>query len=262
MLQVNSHLQETIRNAGRTLGFAVVERHSPESTLDAGSDPGCVVTGMDSLHRTDCSIQRLLLDGHSPLAVIFVATEASVSQTVLAMKLGAANVLQTPLSPQQLTVEIRDAVQLSEKRAEHIRKVKEARSLLDELTTRERETLPGVLSGRTNDSIASQLSVSTRTIERRRRSILERLGVDCFAAVVRVIDVAAQPLYPFLEDSAEPDSAIWTLYEEPVDRSRDRPAFAAAEVPPHADWQATSRAALTPSRMEPVGVARVSGQFL
>ena len=187
--------------------------------------------------------------------MIFVATESSVSQTVLAMRSGAATVLQTPLSPQQVAVEIQAAIRLSEKRAEHVQKVKEARRLLDELTPREQETLPGVLSGRTNDAIAHDLSVSTRTIERRRRSILERLNADCFASVVRLIDVAEQPIYPFLEDHAEGNPMPFipaTPRFERAQRSMPR-----AE-PPATGWQVESTAAIG-SRPEPVGLAATPG---
>jgi len=118
---------------------------------------------------------------------------------VLAIRSGAVTVVETPMTSQQLAAEIQEALRISEKRWEHILAVRDARSRVATLTSREHDTLPGVLRGRTNDAVASDLSVSTRTIERRRRSILERLGVDCFAEVVHLLDTAGQPVFPFLE---------------------------------------------------------------
>jgi len=206
--------------------------------------------------RTGYGIQQRLLDLQSPMAMIFVAEESSVSQTVLAMRSGAATVLQTPLSQQQVVVEFQAAICLSEQRAEHIQKVKEARRLLDALTARERETLPGVLSGRTNDAIAQDLSVSTRTIERRRRSILERLNADCFASAVWLIDVAEQPIYPFLEDHAEGNPMPFFPATPPFERARR--SVPRPEPPPATNWQVESTAAIG-SRPEPVGLAATPG---
>ena len=176
---------------------------------------GCVVTDLQMPGRIGYGIQRRLLDLESPLAVMFVTGSPSVSKTVLAVRSGAVNVLETPFTAQQLAVEIREALRISEKRREHILAVKDARSRLATLTPREQETLPGVLRGRTNDAVANDLSVSTRTVERRRRSILERLGVDCFTEVVRLLDAAAQPVFPFLEGkSASETSGLQNSDEE------------------------------------------------
>lgn len=258
LLQIDAHLQETIRSAARGLGIAVQEHFSPDALLETAKldCPSCVVTGLQMPGRTGYGIQRRLLDLQSPMAMVFVAAESSVSQTVLAMRSGAATVLQTPLSPQQVAVEIQAAIQLSEKRAEHIEKVKEARRLLGALTPRERETLPGVLSGRTNDAIAHELSVSTRTIERRRRSILERLNADCFAAVVRLIDVAEQPIYPFLEDHAEGNPMPFIPATPQFERTRR--SAPRSEPQPVAGWQVESTATIG-SRSEPAGLAATPG---
>jgi len=258
LLQIHAHLQETIRSAARNLSFAVHEHFSPDALLETAllDSPSCVVTGLQMPGRTGYGIQRRLLDLQSPLAMVFIAAESSVSQTVLAMRSGAATVLQTPLSPQQVAVEIQAAIRLSEKRGEHIQKVKDARRLLGTLTPRERETLPGVLSGRTNDAIAHEHSVSTRTIERRRRSILERLNADCFASVVRLIDVAEQPIYPFLEDHVEstPKEIVpATPQSERTPRSLPR-----SEPQQLSGWQAESTAAIG-SHPEPIGMAATPG---
>lgn len=258
LLQIDAHLEETIRSAARGLGIAVQEHFSPDALLETAVVDfcGCVVTGLQMPGRTGYGIQRRLLDLQSPMAMVFVAAESSVSQTVLAMRSGAATVLQTPLSRQQVAVEIQAAIRLSEKRAEHIQKVKEARGLLDGLTPRERETLPGVLSGRTNDAIAHELSVSTRTIERRRRSILERLSADCFASVVRLIDMAEQPIYPFLEDHAEGDPMPFIPATPQIERIRR--SMSRTEPQPVTGWQVESTEAIG-SRPEPVGLAATPG---
>jgi two-component system response regulator FixJ len=200
-LLLDSGQVSTVDQAARQLGIRSHAYASAEAFLAAAdaSSAGCVVTDLQVPGRVSNGIQRRLLELDSPLTVIFVATAPSVSKAVLAIRSGAVTVVETPMTSQQLAAEIQEALRISEKRWEHILAVRDARSRVTTLTSREHDTLPGVLRGRTNDAVASDLSVSTRTIERRRRSILERLGVDCFAEVVHLLDTAGQPVFPFLE---------------------------------------------------------------
>jgi FixJ family two-component response regulator len=214
---------------------------------------GCVVTDLQMPSRTGYGIQRRLLDLESPLAVIFVSETPSVSKTVLAIRSGAVTVLEAPLTSQQLAGEIQEAVRISEQRRGHILAVKEARSRLATLTSRERETLPGVLRGRTNDAVAHDLSVSTRTIERRRRSILERLGVECFTEVVRLLDTAGQPVFPFLEGRlASETPGLERSGKEPGGTPSTSRQFFRSEPLSLANWQAGSPIFGAPARSESI----------
>lgn len=244
--------------AAEQLGIKLSSHASADAFLAATdvSLAGCVVTDLQMPGRTGYGIQRRLLDLESPLAVIFVAGSPSVSKTVLAVRSGAVTVLEEPFTAQQLAVEIREAIRISEKRRDHILAVKDARSRLATLTPREQETLPGVLRGRTNDAVANDLSVSTRTVERRRRSILERLGVDCFAEVVRLLAAAAQPVFPFLEGKAVSETSGLQLSE---DESGGVPLssrqFFRSEPFALANWQAGSPMSSTPARVESLGTS-------
>lgn len=252
-LHLDSGRHSLVNQAAEQLGLKSAAHASADSLLSVVdvSLAGCVVTDLQMPERIGNGIQRRLLDLDSPLAVVFVAEAPTVSQTVLAIRGGAATVLEGPLTSQQLALEIQEAVQISDRRRKHILAVKDARSRLATLTSRERETLPGVLSGRTNDAIASDLGVSTRTIERRRRSILERLGVDCFARVVSLLETAGLAIFPFLEGRQASESPGVLLPEkEPGGKpTAGRQSIRYDPFPP-ANWQACSLVAGVPARAE------------
>lgn len=61
----------------------------------------------------------------------------------------------------------------------------DAKMLYERLTPREREVLRLVAEGYTNISVASQLSISQRTVETHRANLMRKLGLTCQADLVR-----------------------------------------------------------------------------
>jgi DNA-binding NarL/FixJ family response regulator len=59
------------------------------------------------------------------------------------------------------------------------------RSLLDELTPREREVLARVAAGRTSRDIAQEFGISPRTVETHRESIMRKLDIRTVAGLTR-----------------------------------------------------------------------------
>ncbi len=66
----------------------------------------------------------------------------------------------------------------------------------DPLTPREREVLQLVAEGHTNTSIANQLTISVKTVEKHRANLMTKLEVDDLATLIRV---AIQRGYIFLD---------------------------------------------------------------
>src|SRR5437867_2455071 len=64
----------------------------------------------------------------------------------------------------------------------HARKVEDDLALLSD---REREALKCIAEGKTNKEIATLFSVSVRTVETRRRAVMEKLGLRNTAELVR-----------------------------------------------------------------------------
>jgi len=68
---------------------------------------------------------------------------------------------------------------------EAVRADQESDQALDQLTSREREVLLGIVRGRTNKQIAADLGISHRTVETHRESLMRKLQIRTVAELTR-----------------------------------------------------------------------------
>lgn len=87
----------------------------------------------------------------------------------------AGNAFFSPPVARQLAAAIRDGAEAAPP----------ARAV-EQLTAREREVLAGIARGLANKEIASELGISTRTVEAHRDSIAKKLGIRSAAALTRL----------------------------------------------------------------------------
>jgi FixJ family two-component response regulator len=97
---------------------------------------------------------------------------------------------------------VQRALKLAIQRSSVSQKRRDLRKRIDSLTPREREVLRGVVDGKGSKRIATELSISVKTVDVHRASIKEKLGATSIAALVR--DVVA--VWGEHSDGATPDS--------------------------------------------------------
>lgn len=149
---------------------------------------GVLITDLDMPGVTGEELQLRLLEARSSLSIIVVTGVADVKGTVRIMASGAITLLEKPFSDSELLA----AVNLGFKRS---------RSLFDQLTQRasisqklatlsedEDEVLEGMITGKSIKSCARALNLSTRTVERRRKAILEKLEVDSVPQLAALVE--------------------------------------------------------------------------
>jgi FixJ family two-component response regulator len=133
------------------------------------------------------------------LPTIFMTGGGTIPMSVRAMKLGAVEFLTKPLDWQEL----RSAVANALERAEEAARIK---ALLARLTPRERSVLPWVARGLPNKRIATELDIVEQTVKVHRGRIMEKLGAESVADVVRLVDRAAALGIPIEPKFNEPTS--------------------------------------------------------
>jgi FixJ family two-component response regulator len=176
-----------VRAAG-DLGHAVRGFVDPDEFLQSPAlpPPACLVVdwqlrGRDGLEVIARS-QRLW-----PAApVIFISGHATVPVTVTAMRQGVTSVLEKPVRPADLVREIRLALEQSQTRSAAEAERLEARRKIETLNDSERSILKYVAKGTPNKNMSTQLHVATRTVEKYRRSLFDKLGVDSAAEATRL----------------------------------------------------------------------------
>ncbi|MEQ8837866.1 MAG: LuxR C-terminal-related transcriptional regulator, partial [Lacipirellulaceae bacterium] len=126
-----------------------------------------------------------------------------VPSAVKALKLGAVDYLEKPLTPQELLQKAHEGIGTSSQRWIELSAEQERISQLESLSPREREVAELLVSGMNTKQIARQLEVSPKTVETHRPNIFNKLGIDSVVELSRLItpSLAEAPLAGALQAS-------------------------------------------------------------
>lgn len=121
------------------------------------------------------------------LPVIITSTQATVATAVQAMRAGAIDFIEKPILEAPILAAVETAKSMLFQRQPHLVSKQLVADRLKKLTDREREVLQHLLQGKLNKEIASELSVSLRTIEGHRSRIREKMNARGIADLIRMI---------------------------------------------------------------------------
>jgi FixJ family two-component response regulator len=164
---------ETFGSAGEFLS-----RKRPET-------PACLVLDVRLPDLGGLEFQRALAEANVHIPIIFITGHADVPMTVRAMKAGAVEFLTKPFRGQELLGAIQEAIAKDRVAWSERAQTKELRASYDSLTVREKEVLRLVVSGLLNKQIGSELGTSELTIKTHRGHVMEKMGAQSLADLVR-----------------------------------------------------------------------------
>ena len=147
---------------------------------------GCLVLdirmpGMDGL-----TLQKHLAQLGSELPVIIMTGHGDVASAREAFRAFAVDFLEKPLDHRKLLAAIADAFSRQRTRVVAEMNRSEVERLLARLTPREREVMARVVAGQHNRDIAAELGISARTVEVHKARMMDKLGVNNVADLVRL----------------------------------------------------------------------------
>lgn len=142
---------------------------------------GCVLLDIRMPRITGPEVHDWLRQRCPDLPVIFLSGYADVTTAVRAMRLGAFDFIEKPFNVQRLIERINEALRLADQRQAADVAVDNWR---EQLTPREGEVLDGILVGKRNKVIASDLNISERTVETHRANIMSKAKVHTVAELV------------------------------------------------------------------------------
>jgi FixJ family two-component response regulator len=185
ILQAAGHPVRRFESAATLLGIA------------NGPTPGCLVLVTPARHAELLTAIHGIRALRADLPLIVVGDcGGDVSIAIDAIKAGAADFLQTPVSPQSLLRAIAGGLHDPMERARADKPVEMTRARIAQMSPRERQVLSGLLAGGTNKSIGQDLGLSPRTIEGHRSRVMDRLGARSLAEAALMsaaAGVAAMP---------------------------------------------------------------------
>jgi two-component system CheB/CheR fusion protein len=136
-------------------------------------------------------LRYLAANGHH-LPSVMITGNGDIAIAVEAMKAGATDFIEKPVSAKTLLASTERALNL----ARHGRQRDEERDLaisqLAGLTPRQHQIMDMILAGHPNKNIAADLGISQRTVENHRAAIMKRTGSASLPDLARVA-VAAEP---------------------------------------------------------------------
>jgi two-component system response regulator FixJ len=128
---------------------------------------------------------RIQADG-AVIPVIFMTGFGDIPMAVQAMQAGAVDFIEKPFRQRVVLDSLRRALEIGEERREEAAMTAEARTLIENLTEREREVLARLVQGQANKVIALELGISDRTVEVHRKHVMEKLQARSLSDVVRI----------------------------------------------------------------------------
>ena len=153
----------------------------------------CLIVDIRMGGMTGLELQDKLLGRKSPLPVVFITGHGDVPMAVDTMKKGALDFIQKPFDEDALvTIVERMLERARESFADH-QQAASREALLSKLTTREAQVLERIVAGRLNKQIADDLGISIKTVEAHRANIMEKLGANTVADLLKIALGQAAP---------------------------------------------------------------------
>ncbi|MCA9089690.1 MAG: response regulator transcription factor [Planctomycetaceae bacterium] len=136
---------------------------------------GCLVADLRMLGMSGLELLKRMRTMGIDMPVIVVSAYTDVRIAVDAMAAGAYRVIEKPYQEQELWDCIIRAMREGERLAEQARTRESLKSRMERLTVSEREVLQLLIRGVNNKRISSILDMAPRTVDLRRRAILDKM---------------------------------------------------------------------------------------
>jgi FixJ family two-component response regulator len=174
----------------RSAGIAVAVFASAREFLAQynPATPGCLVLDMAMPDFNGLQLQTALTGKGCILPIIFFTGHGDVSKSVQAMKQGAFDFLSKPVKDKDLLTAVRAAIERDTVVRKEQAKLSEIRARLDTLTSREREVLEHVVSGKLNKQIAADLGITEATVKMHRARVRAKMKVQSVAELARLTE--------------------------------------------------------------------------
>jgi two-component system response regulator FixJ len=188
VLDDDDEVREALTAAVRAAGHVAISYSRPSQFLERldHAIPGTLVLDVRLPEMSGLELQRHLNQIGSILPVILITNHADIPMVVEAMREGAFDFLEKPVKHADLCERVRAALQKDASNRESMRRHADILARYQTLSPREREVLQLVVDGRANKVIALDLGLSERTVEVHRGNIMDKMGAQSLAHLVRM----------------------------------------------------------------------------
>ena len=146
----------------------------------------CLIVDIRMDGMSGLELQDRLLERKSPLPIAFITGHGDVPLAVDTMKKGAMDFIQKPFKEDQLVPLVERMLEQARARFTEHQQAASRDALLAKLTGREAQVLERIVAGRLNKQIADDLGISIKTVEAHRANIMEKLGANTVADLLKI----------------------------------------------------------------------------
>lgn len=184
---------DAVRNSLRLLlksvGLPTVAFASAREYLDSWhpAQPGCLVLDVRMPGMSGLELQEELNRRGAIIPVIFISGHGDIPMAVEAIQHGAFDFLQKPFRDQDLIDRVQRALAADQANRQSLAQRDLLRQRYESLTPREQEVMALVTKGKANKVMAGDLDISQRTVEIHRARVMEKMGAQSLAQLVRMV---------------------------------------------------------------------------
>ena len=188
ILDDDEEVRDVLTAVVQAAGHVVVSYDRPSQFLERfdPAAPGALVLDVRLPEMSGLELQRHLNRTGSILPIILITNHADIPMVVEAMREGAFDFLEKPIRHLDLVDRVNTAIQKDASNRQSIRRHADIRARYLTLSGREKEVLQLVVDGRANKVIAQDLGLSERTVEVHRGNIMDKMGAQSLAHLVRM----------------------------------------------------------------------------
>ena len=146
----------------------------------------CLIVDIRMDGMSGLELQDRLIERNSPLPMAFITGHGDVPLAVDTMKKGALDFIQKPFKEEQLVPLVERMLEQTRANFAEHQQAASRDALLSKLTGREAQVLERIVAGRLNKQIADDLGISIKTVEAHRANIMEKLGANTVADLLKI----------------------------------------------------------------------------
>lgn len=147
--------------------------------------PGCLVLDVRMPGLSGLDFQRYLNSSGNTKPIIFLTGHGDIPMTVQAMKAGAIDFLTKPFRDQSLLDAVKIGIERDVMQRAEATVVQQHLDRFETLTSRERQVLREVASGRLNKQIAFDFGISEVTVKLHRSNVMRKMNAASIGGLIR-----------------------------------------------------------------------------